>query len=394
MKVILGSQYGDEGKGLTVSYLCNESKNPLVVRHSGGSQCGHTVVHKGHRHVFSNFGSATMQDVPTYWSEYCPLSPIGVLNEYNALKKIKGLEPKLYVNPLSPVTTPYDRQFNCHSDKINQHGSCGLGIGATHQRQEDYYKLFVQDLFHERVLYQKLLSIKNYYAKKFSIEPRFLNDTLNIKIDDFLYVCKEVTKIITLDNGDILNSGYDLVFEGSQGILLDQDFGFFPNVTRSNTTSKNAIELMNKHSLWGDKEREIYYITRAYQTRHGNGFMTNEGLFGELKLKNNELETNVTNEWQGKFRTSVLDLDLLNYALQCDSNFCKGFKKNLVITCVDQVGEIIPATINNVLHNIPVEELPTKLNCKFDKLFISRGDSIENMSIIYDYSGRTKISNV
>jgi adenylosuccinate synthase len=386
MKVVLGSQYGDEAKGLTVSFLCEEYKNkggnPLVVRSSGSGQAGHTVNYNGNRHVFSNFGSGTMQGVPTYWSEYCPLIPLGVLNEYNSLKKIKGLEPKLYVNPLSPVTTPYDKKFNCEVEKQNNHGSCGMGFGQTIQRQEDYYKLFVQDLFHERILIQKLVGIKNYYAKKFSIEPRFLDDALGIKLDDFLYVVNEIKKIITVDSGFELLKQHDLVFEGSQGILLDQDFGFFPNVTRSNTTSKNAIELMEKHSLFGDKEREIYYITRAYQTRHGNGFMTNEGLFGELNLKNNELETNVTNEWQGNFRKSVLDLDLLNYALQCDSNFSMGFKKNLVITCVDQVGEVIPATISNVLHNIPVEELSKHLNCVFSNVYISRGDSFKDITLL------------
>lgn len=381
-KLIIGMGFGDEGKGLTASYLCNQESNPMVIRTNGGFQCGHTVFHEGNRHVFSNFGSGTLQGHPTYWSEYCPFSPIGVLNEFNALKKIKGLEPKLYVHPLSPVSTPFDKRFNCALEKEKQHGSCGVGFGSTIQRQEDYYKLFVQDLFHERILYQKLLAIKSYYAKKGC-------NTDDVSIDDFLYVCDEVRKIITVSDGSkLLDLYYDFIFEGGQGILLDQDFGFFPNVTRSNTTSKNPLEFIKKNNLFSRKT-EIYYITRAYQTRHGNGFMTNEGLFGELHLKNTELETNVTNEWQGNFRRSVLDLDLLNYALDCDNNFSSGLTKNLVITCVDQVGEVIPATINNVLHNIPVDELPTYLNCKFDKLLTCRGD-LGIMSVIHDYSSRTK----
>jgi adenylosuccinate synthase len=386
-KLVIGLGCGDEGKGVTTDYLCNQASNPIVIRANGGFQCGHTVIHEGNRHVFSNFGSGTLKGHPTYWSEYCPFSPVGVLNEFNSLKKIKGLEPKLYVHPLSPVSTPYEKKFNCQLDKVNQHGSCGVGFGQTIQRQEDHYKLFVQDLFYESTLIQKLLNIKSYYAKKFAIEPKFLDDTLNINIDDFLYVVNEIKKIITVDNGSMLDLNYDLIFEGGQGVLLDQDFGFFPNVTRSNTTSKNPLEFIKNNNLFSRKT-EIYYITRAYQTRHGNGFMTNEGLF-DLSLKNNELETNVTNEWQGNFRKSVLDLDLLNYALQCDSNFSSGITKNLVITCVDQTGDVIPATINNELHYIHVEELPTYLNCKFDKLLICRGDS-GIMSEIHDYSNRTK----
>lgn len=392
VKIIIGSQFGDEGKGLMTSYLCSQSSNPLVIRFSGGQQAGHTVVHEGHRHVFSNFGSGTLQGCPTYWSEYCTFSPLGVLNEYNALKKIKGLEPQLFVHPLCPVTTPYDRAYNCSLEKLNNHGSCGVGVGATIQRQEDYYKLYVQDLFHEDVLRQKLYNIRSYYAKKASIEPRFLDDVMKVNLGDFFYIVNEVKKIIKMDDGTIMGNGYDLIFEGSQGILLDQDFGFFPNVTRSNTTSKNALKLISDNAgfLFNNERPEIYYITRAYQTRHGNGYMSNENISAELKLSNNELETNVTNEWQGNFRTSVMDLDLLNYAFQCDSNFSNGIKKNLVITCVDQTGDIIPVTINNsenrILHNIHVEELPSRFNIDFDKVFISRGDDGKNMSIIHEYS--------
>ncbi len=394
MKIVVGLGFGDEGKGLTTSYLCRNTNNPIVVRANGGHQAGHTVVVNGYSHVFSNFGSGTLQGHPTFWSEYCTFSPIGVLNEFNALKETlfrlnpNGV-PKLYVHPLCPVTTPYDKQFNCALDKTNQHGSCGVGFGATLQRQEDFFKLFVQDLFHEQILIQKLLNIKNYYAKKFSIEPRLFDDAFGINIDDFLWVCNQVKKIITIDDGSVLGD-YTPIFEGAQGVLLDQDFGFFPNVTRSNTTSKNPLELRSKYAghLYQKGEPEIYYITRAYQTRHGNGFMTNEQLPFDEELKNTEKETNVTNEWQGNFRKSVLDLDLLNYALDCDNNYSSGFKKNLVITCIDQVGEVIPATINKILHHIPIEELPERLNCKFENVYFSRGQS-DAVSVIKDYSKRT-----
>ena len=385
IKIVIGSQFGDEGKGLTTSYLCSQVKNPLVVRFSGGQQAGHTVVHNGYRHVFANFGSGTLQGAPTYWSEYCTFSPLGVLNEYNALKK-NGIDPTLYVHPLSPVTTPYDRAFNCNLEKQNKHGSCGVGVGATIQRQEDHYKLFVQDLFHEKIMLQKLENIKNYYAKKMSILPAFIDNVMNISIDDFRFIVDKVRSIIkVVDGNKLLHRGYDLIFEGSQGILLDQDFGFFPNVTRGNTTTKNALAIINKALPFADKSQiEVYYITRAYQTRHGNGFMTNEGLY-DLNLKNNELETNVTNEWQGNFRSSVLDLDLLKYALQCDSNFSAGIQRNMVITCLDQIGEEyspkIPVTINEKLHYISPEELVEKLPDYINKVHFSRGDTKEHISI-------------
>lgn len=398
IKIVIGAGFGDEGKGLTTSYLCSRATKPLVIRFSGGQQAGHTVVHNGHRHVFSNFGSGTLQGAPTYWSEYCTFSPLGVLNEYNALKEI-GIDPTLYVNPLCPVTTPYDRAFNCNLEKQNQHGSCGVGVGATFQRQDDFYKLYVQDLFYEKVLLQKLANIKNYYAKKMSILPAFIDNVMNVKLDDFLYIVDKVKKIIHVNNGDmLLSSVYDLIFEGSQGILLDQDFGFFPNVTRSNTTAKNALAIINKKRTFTDRSQiEIYYVTRAYQTRHGNGFMTNEGMIGadlsnynpnepatmkgiDGLLKNNELETNVTNEWQGDFRKSILDMDLLNYAIGCDNNFSRDIKKNLVITCLDQIGERFPVTINNETHYLNPVDFFSKLPAYIGKIFVSRGDSRDKIS--------------
>jgi adenylosuccinate synthase len=273
------------------------------------------------------------------------------------------------------------------SEKSNPNGSCGVGFGSTIQRQEDYYKLFVQDLFFENVLEQKLNNIRNYYSKKFNIEPNLLDTALNIDINDFLYVINKIKDIIKVSHGDALLDSHNLVFEGAQGILLDQDFGFFPNVTRSNTTSKNALEILAKKdirtkTLARTNSPEIYYITRAYQTRHGNGYMSNEGLIGGVKLKNNEKETNVTNEYQGKFRTSILDLDLLNYSLTCDNNFSKGLNKNLVITCVDQTGEYIKVTSQGSIKKMNVEEVSKHLNVSFDNVYVSRGSSMSDITLV------------
>jgi adenylosuccinate synthase len=68
-----------------------------VIRFSGGHQAGHTVVTDDTRHVFSNFGSGTLRGVPTYWSKFCTVEPIGLLNELDALK-IKGYNPILYID--------------------------------------------------------------------------------------------------------------------------------------------------------------------------------------------------------------------------------------------------------------------------------------------------------
>lgn len=363
MSVILGSLWGDEGKGLTTSFLCSKLENPLVIRFNGGHQAGHTIEQDGIRHVFSNFGSGTLQNIPTYWSKYCTFYPIGVSNELKALRR-HNYQPKLFVNPLCPVTTPYDVEINRSIEITNQHGSCGVGFGSTIQRQESYYKLYVQDLFFEDVLIAKLSNIEKYY--NFSISQ--------FSMDNFLEKCREVRDFIQVKTYDDIvretKGKFQPVCEGAQGLLLDMDFGFFPNVTRSNTTCRNAFDIAGT--------QDVYYAVRTYQTRHGNGFMTNEELPFPT-LINNEKETNQFNDWQGEFRKSILDLDLLNYAYKCDSNFSTTVAKKLMITCVDQTGENIVVTKNKKVMEINFADIPNYLDIKFKAVYASFGPSIKDI---------------
>jgi len=354
-KIVLGSLYGDEGKGKATSLLCSQLYQPLVVRFNGGHQAGHTVKVGDKKHVFSNYGSGSLQGAPTLWSHFCTFNPSDVIVECRALNS-----PYLFVHGLCPVTTPYDILANRITEASQRHGSVGLGFGKTIERQERYFKLFVQDLPFESIVREKLRNIANYYGDfKIDIEP-------------FLMHIREALNIIDIVHDYKMLNDNNVVLEGAQGILLDQDFGFFPNVTRSNTTSKNALSLV--------PVADIFYTTRTYQTRHGNGFMTNEGL--PLELINNENETNTFCLWQGNFRTSILDVDLLNYALTCDRNFSNDCSKNLVISCVDQTGYDFDVTVKGIKQRINLSDLPKMLDCKFDKIYFSKGESYEDIELM------------
>lgn len=327
--IVLGLGFGDEGKGRTVSYLVSKNPNTLVIRFQGGHQAGHTVNYNGVRHVFSSFGSGTLQGAPTLWSRNCTFYPTAVINEYELLR-LKQVCPVLYVDPLCPVTTPFDVAANRFEERnrfTGPHGSAGVGFGTTIKRHEHYYKLYFQDLFHDSVLKAKLDNIQqHYHTIDKNVEERereqFLLDVNTIRN----YTWLAPSKIINLNTYD------HIIFEGAQGILLDMDFGFFPNVTRSNTTSKKAMELIKE---WNFPEPAIYYVTRTYQTRHGKGFMSNENKVP--KLRNNEEETNRSEGYQGKFRITALDPELLHYALTCDNYFSKRMIKHVMITCLDQL---------------------------------------------------------
>lgn len=341
--VVIGLGFGDEGKGLTTDYLCLQHPDALVVRFSGGHNAGHTVaLPDGQRHVFSSFGSGTLRENPSYWSSYCTLYPSALLVEYAALHKL-GKVPRLFVDARTMITTPYDLAYNQAVEIINKHGSCGVGVGPTIERNELLvpYKFYAQDMIYPAVAKHRLEVIHHYYQEKAKKDGReglldmYVSLATPTSVDLFFEDMEDTLKIVDIvAASEIFNRFDTFIFEGSQGILLDQNYGFFPHVTRTNTTSQNAMEMIEKYGLGIP---DVYYITRAYLTRHGNGPMANEGQ--KLELVNIEKETNILNDWQGNFRRSILDLDMINYALQCDANYTANCPKHLVVTCLDQLTE-------------------------------------------------------
>jgi adenylosuccinate synthase len=332
--IVLGAGFGDEGKGATVSRLIKAERPNYIIRFNGGQQAGHTVIHDGKRHVFSNFGAGSLQGIPTYWSEYCTVHPLGILNEFDALAE-KGIRPVMFIDPLCPVTTPFDVKYNQDLDGGQKHGSVGVGFGATIARQEAYYKLFAQDLLYEVVLRTKLELIAKHYGFE---RP-------SVEIDRFMAQCAEMLNLPTVQvKTPVIKPTHTVIFEGAQGILLDMDHGFFPHVTRSNTTCVNALKLVERFGL----ERPIVdYITRTYLTRHGYGPLPFECYAADMGLTNIEDETNVYNDWQKAFRYAPLNLDLLQYAIISDQNYSRHLSWRLNVTCLDQV----PAEIEIISQN-------------------------------------------
>lgn len=314
-KAVIGGLFGDEGKGRVVSWLCKTPRETLVVRFSGGQQAGHTVEFNGIRHVFSNFGSGTLQGVPTYWSRFCSVDPQGIGNEYDLLVS-KGVNtPDLWLDFKAPITTPYDKWHNIQRDAKLNHGTCGVGVGSTFQREENHFHLLVEDIFYPHIFKLKLEEIREYYKYKEKPEEtkRFLDEVNRLLL------------IVDFTDETILEDYNEVIFEGSQGIMLDQNAGIFPHVTRSYTGPDN-IKLLSKKFV-------PYLVTRCYETRHGNGPMTGIEL-GDVFV-DNILETNVTNEFQGPFRKRMLNMETLQYVVEK-----KDFQKEspiLVITCFDHI---------------------------------------------------------
>ncbi|MBX0293125.1 adenylosuccinate synthetase [Hymenobacter sp. HSC-4F20] len=380
--IVVGLGFGDEGKGLATDYLCRHSPDPLVIRFNGGHQAGHTVVtESGHQHIFSTFGAGTLQGVPTYWSRYCTFSPAVLLPEYKSLP----IRPRLLVDQQCPVTTHYDILYNRLLESTrgdSRHGSCGLGFGATIERhQYQALRLYPTDLLEVAKFKHKLQLIRSYYKAKIAQDTHFSfrqfdHDTADL---EFEREAKEVRELVEQQiiqlvyEEDIFSLGtpwQTFIFEGAQGVLLDMDFGIAPHVTRSNTTSKNALQLLHEYLPTTAASATILYVTRSYQTRHGAGPIIGKEV--SLSLINREHESNQFNEHQGEFRVSCLDLDALNFALTSDNQFSKGLSKQLLITCLDQLNaEKVPYHHNGTVETVHYTALPTLLNVKFDRHLFS-----------------------
>ena len=347
--------YGDSGKGLTVDYLCSKYKpeNTFVIRHSGGHQVGHTVRIGDVIHEFHHFGSGTLRGFSTIWLKECTVSPTHFRQEHDILGE-KGVIPKIYFDPFCPVTTPYDVAYNrAKSFSAGKKDTVGVGFAATLIRHK-LLPLFVMDLYYPAVLAQKLANIKNYYEN--------LTSTLSVYNEFLSRYEQEMNGFSFREDCDFLIKNcqtgiphklktHNLIFEGNQGIMLDKLHGFYPYVTYGHTTNKNVIDFLKKEEYLEDGFLKCWYVTRAYSTRHGDGTLLNSDI--KFEIKNNEDESNHTNNNQGPFRTAPLNLDLLEYAICCDHEYVKevSHNKNIVVTCVDQVDiDNVPFIVNGNLH--------------------------------------------
>jgi adenylosuccinate synthase len=331
--------FGDGGKGMLVDNLVVRNglgRDSTVVRFSGGQQCGHTVMPDAHcKHVFSSFGSGTFHGTPSYFTEETCMYLPALLNEARVLRDSFGIVPHLTLHPRCMMTTPYDVAYNRAKEAFhNPHGSCGLGVGATMKRCiETPYKTYAIEFLYPELLMSRLHSVSKYYNHLMRDDAslwKVYSDYLEELLQPFYDAMKKKLPF-TFANTPDLNT--HLVFEGSQGILLDMDYGVFPNVTYANTSSKNVWK---KCEEWGVRLSDVYYVTRCYTTRHGLGWMPN---VEELKtpLVNTEEEINVYNDWQADFRIKEFSADMINASLRFDDSFFRyATKKNFVLTCCDQ----------------------------------------------------------
>lgn len=351
--VVIGANYGDEGKGLITDYLASREPS-AVVRFNGGAQAGHTVITPdGKRHVFHHFGSGTFVESPTYLSSYFVLNPIIFVQEMTKILKYQDTF-SVMASDDCPVTTPYDIMLNQAIEKMRgegRHGSCGLGFNETLQRHGDWpYRLTFRHLRSRPALEKILKLIRTEYVPKRAEALGIKTPITNIEdegiLEHFVEDCQTLRHNVESggwigfleDLGDIQH----IVFEGAQGLLLDMDSGVFPYVTRSNTGFKNALALIRRGQI---EDVDLYYVSRTYLTRHGEGPLANEDLM-PLSFRD---DTNVENEHQGELRFALLDPPGLVDRIKSDFSTVhptpERMKTHFALTCADQTNNVVMGLI-------------------------------------------------
>jgi adenylosuccinate synthase len=386
-EVVIGANFGDEGKGLTTDYLAARAEGEaVVVRFNGGAQAGHTVMTPdGTRHVFSHFGSGSFAGAATFLSRFFVCNPLLFMKEYELLKKACP-HPDLHADDRAPVTTPYDMMINQIAEESRgngRHGSCGMGFGETIERHmSSAFPVSVADLKDTAALKVKLRHIREEWmpgrleALGVTDIPQVWQERISSAgvLDKFLEDTGRFLQMVKPAGPTYLaDTRQKVIFEGAQGLLLDQNRGWFPHVTRSHTGIRNVLALAQEAGIGA---LDVYYITRAYATRHGAGPLPHE--LGKQPYPRIEDRTNVTNAYQGSLRFGWLDADLLADSIEkdlVDNHSAIQLRHGLAVTCLDQLDGEASVSLDGKISILPAAALADALRKKTRASFLleSRG---------------------
>lgn len=325
--------YGDAGKGSIVDCLTRQVSARTVVRYNGGAQAAHNVIDpRGRHHTFAQFGSGTLvAGVRTHLSRFMLVDPLNLLREEQHLRALGVTDAvkRLTIDRAALVTTPYHQALNRLREiarNRERHGSCGLGIGETMADALALGEraLHVGDLLEPIGLKQKLATLRDWKITQLPGLRADLPDTEQVRRElaviedahflDFLAeTYRRLARPLTLVDSSylakVLADG-PVIFEGAQGVLLDEWYGFHPYTTWSTTTFQNAETLLREQ---GYAEQVLRLgLLRAYATRHGRGpFVTEDAALAAVLPEAH----NVPNAWQLAMRVGHFDAVAARYAL-------------------------------------------------------------------------------
>lgn len=325
-KVVIGLGFGDEGKGMAVAHeterVISEGLLPVSVRFNGGSQaCHHVRVRIDgdvRHHMHSQFGSGAMLGATTVLTKGMLFSPVILAEEATRLSEATGTDvmPTLTVDERCPVVLPMHVRANMALERARgdgRHGSTGQGIGIARACEREAMEanpdalVTVRTLMYPTSLEMRMRWWRDWIEQRYGIcldmpdeyvreESEWMSRGMRTLLGYGLRVVEDATELVR----DLMDDGiHGVTFEGSQGMLLDERFGWFPHVTYGDMTANGALEIA------GGRDVSVMGVTRTYQTRHGAGPLPTGGTFALPE------PDNPATEFTGGFRCGLLDLPTL-----------------------------------------------------------------------------------
>lgn len=280
--VVLGSQWGDEGKGKIVDLLTEKAS--AVARYQGGHNAGHTLVVNGNKTVLHLIPSGILREgVTCYIGNGVVLAPDALLKEMKTLEDAGvPVRERLRISPNCPLILPQHvaldqaREVRRGGNKI---GTTGRGIGPAYEDKVARRALRFADLlradFADKL--KENLEFHNFALTQYYGVAGVDFDTTLVLANTWREALKDLVADVTTDLDKLRKAGKNLMFEGAQGTLLDVDHGTYPFVTSSNTTAGGVCTGTGLGPLYFDY---VLGITKAYTTRVGSGPFPTE-LFDE-----------------------------------------------------------------------------------------------------------------
>ncbi|MDP5001199.1 MAG: adenylosuccinate synthase [Flavobacterium sp.] len=362
--LLLGLQWGDEGKGKIVDVLT--SKYDIIARFQGGPNAGHTLEFDGIKHVLRTIPSGIFhKNAINIIGNGVVIDPVVFQKEIEGLAKFNmDVVSKLFISRKAHLILPTHRLLDAASEASKgkaKIGSTLKGIGPTYMDKTGRNGLRVGDLELEdfEARYRSLADKHEAMIKFYDVELQY---NLKEMEDEFFAAVKDLKKLTFIDSEEYLNKalkeGKSILAEGAQGSLLDVDFGTYPFVTSSNTTAAGACTGLG---IAPNKVKDVFGIFKAYTTRVGSGPFPTEDFeeAGQTMAKVGNEFGSVTGRAR---RCGWLDLVALKYAVQVNGvtqlymmkgDVLSGFETLQVCTGYNYKGQ----EINHLPYNIEPENV-------------------------------------
>ncbi len=364
--IILGAQWGDEGKGKIVDMLTDQVD--AVVRFQGGHNAGHTLIVNGEVTKLQLLPSGILHDgVQNFIGNGVVLSPEALCREMNNLiARGVPVKERLHISYNCPVILPVHQRLDEvreASKGVAAIGTTKRGIGPAYEDKVARRAIRLQDLLDPQNFKKKLTELMDYH--NFILTQFFKVDAMDVNAmyDRVMAQFGEFKNLLT-DVGHHLwvlkQKGAKIIFEGAQGTFLDIDHGTYPYVTSSNTTAGNAAAGSGVGPKFLD---EVIGVVKAYITRVGGGPMPTElvDAVGEhLSVVGKELGT-VTGR---KRRCGWLDLVALKRSVEINSLTGLAITKLDVLDELPEIKVCIAYEDGTTRYDIPPQEVSAYNNCK------------------------------